>query len=108
GKYVAKDHSLISNIREKGALHFGPYINMKPGKYKITFDVVASFHEDGVVRLDISSSSSKKIFANKSLTSSTKPQILHIDLKQEEKLEFRVFTTGREKVVFRGVSIIRK
>ena len=106
GKYIEEEHFLVSHIGEEGALHFGPYINFKSGKYKITFDVSANFHEKGVVGLDVFSSSSKKIFAKKSLTSSSKSQVLHIDLKQEEKLEFRVFSTGREKVIFRGVSII--
>ncbi len=97
--------ALIAEKGESGALHFGPYIDVAPGSYKVTFDVTAPYHSGGVVRLDVAASLGEIILAEKVLTSSEGPQELSFTLDKKHQLEFRVFALGNERVVFRNVTI---
>lgn len=100
--------ALIAEKGESGALHFGPYIDVVPGRYKVTFDVAAPYHSGGVVRLDVAASLGEIILAEKVLTSSEGPQELSFTLDKKRQLEFRVFSLGNERVVFSKVTIERQ
>ena len=97
--------AVIAEKGESGALHFGPYVDVDPGSYKATFDVIAHHNSKGAVRLDVAASLGRTILNEKVLTSSNGAQTLFFSLEKRQKLEFRVIALGSEKVVFRSVSL---
>lgn len=99
--------ALIAEKGEVGALHFGPFVNIEPGQYKVTFDVVAHHNEAGVVRLDVAASPDQKLYGEKKLQSSDSPQYLIITVDKTRTMEFRAWALGNERVVFRGVTVER-
>jgi len=99
--------TLIAEKGDVGALHYGPYISVEPGNYKITFDVLAPYHPDGSLKLDVASTQGQALYAEKLFNSSTSPQELLITVGQQQTLEFRVWALGNEQVTFKSVKIIR-
>jgi hypothetical protein len=99
---------LIAEKGQAGALHFGPYFNVQPGRYKVTFDVHAAHHPSGSVRLDVAATPDQKLYGEKTLLSSEGAQEIEINLDVFRTLEFRVWALGTEKVAFKSVSIQRQ
>ena len=95
--------SLIAEISNAGALYYGPYIDVKLGRYKVTYQVSANHHLAGAFRLDVATSPDQKILAEKNFDESVGEEILEFDLDELRTLEFRVWTLGNEKMVFKGV-----
>jgi hypothetical protein len=98
---------LVAEKGETGALHFGPYVHVEPGRYRVTFDVIALYHQAGTVRLDVVASHGKKIFGETTLTESSGLQVMEFSLDKLRTMEFRVWALGNEKVIFRSVTIQR-
>lgn len=98
---------LIAEKEESGALHFGPYVNVEPGRYRVTFDVSTPYNQAGTVRLDVAAAPDQKIFGEISLTESNKPQVIDFTLDEFRTIEFRVWALGNEKVWFKSVAIQR-
>ena len=90
-----------------GALHYGPYIYVEPGRYRVTFDVSAAQHTEPVMRLDVAASPGQKLYGERLLTGSDMPQVIEFTLPEARKMEFRVWALGREKVVYRGLTLER-
>lgn len=111
GRFVEKfdqsDAALIAEKGQSGALHFGPYVNVEPGRYVVTFDVFARNNPAGVVRLDVAAAPDQKLFGEKLLLSSDRPQEIVFTLNEARTMEFRVLALGNEQVVFKGVTIRR-
>ena len=109
GQLVEKDcKKVLVPIRGKiGALHFGPYIYLEPGRYRVTFDVAAVHNEPGSLRLDVASSPDQKIYGELTLTESDKPQIIEFTLDKMRTMEFRVFALNGDQVTFSGITIQR-
>ena len=105
--YEEKGNALVADKGEIGALHYGPYANVDPGDYIVTFEVFAPNNPSGSLKLDIVSEQGTKLLAEEKLTSSSGAQVLVIHLDQREILEFRVWALGKEPVVYKGVSIKR-
>lgn len=104
---AGKGYILIANRGEVGALHYGPYLPVKPGRYRVTFDVLADHNPDGAVRIDVAGGLDQKIFGEKFLLESDAPQEIVFTLEEENTLEFRVWALGTEHVTFRGYAIQR-
>jgi hypothetical protein len=96
---------LVSDRGEIGALHYGPYINVEPGDYRATFDVIAPYHPNGVIKLDVASSPEQLIFGEVTLTESNSDQIIDFSLTRPSILELRVWSLGNERVHFRSVTL---
>jgi hypothetical protein len=111
GRFVETDGhmgaALVAEKGQSGALHFGPYVNVEPGRYVVTFDVLAKHNPDGSVRLDVAAAPDQKLFGEKLLLSSDRPQEIDFTLDKVRTMEFRVWALGNEQVVFKGVTIKR-
>jgi len=97
----------VAEKGESGALYHGPYIDVEPGRYRVTFDVQAERNVNGVIRLDVVSAPDQKQFGEKTLNESVEPQVIEFTIDTKQIMEFRVWALGNEKVVFKGVSIVR-
>lgn len=98
--------ALVAEKGEAGALHFGPYVNVEPGRYVVTFDVLAAHNDAGAIRLDVAAPD-QKLYGEKHLNDSSKPQQIIITVDKAQTMEFRVWALGNERVVFKGVAIKR-
>lgn len=105
--YVGAGPALVAEKGQVGALHFGPYVDVEPGRYRAIFDVVADHQSSAPVRLDISAASDQKIFGVATLTESHQPQTIDFSLDKARTMEFRVWSLGSGKVIFKGVTIQR-
>lgn len=105
--YENTGSALVAERGEVGALHHGPYIDVEPGTYTVSFDVSVESAPDGAARLDVASSSGQKLLAETVLTDSHSSRQLRFTLDKLATLEFRVWSLGNARVVFRDVSIIR-
>lgn len=100
--------ALVAEKGEAGVLHFGPYVNVEPGRYAVSFDIVAANNPAGVARIDVASAGvDAKILGERILSGSAEPQEIVFSLDQRRSMEFRVWSLGRERVVLRGVTIRR-
>lgn len=98
---------LIAEKGEAGALHFGPYIDVEPGRYRVTFDVTAEHHSAGSVRLDVAAAPDQKIYGERTLLMSSGTEVIEFTLDRNRTMEFRVWALGNGRVIFNGVSIQR-
>lgn len=111
GRLVQSDSGLgpmlVAERGESGALHYGPYVNVEAGRYRVSFDVRADRQSVPVVRLDVAAAPDQKILGELLLEGSDKPQEIVFSLNENRTLEFRVWALGAGQVVFRGVSLVR-
>lgn len=105
--YENSGPALVAEKGETGALHFGPYVNVEPGSYTVTFDIYAEKSATHSVRLDVARTPDQKLFAERLLMSSSGAQKLIFTLDKSQIMEFRVWALGTGRVVFKSVSIIR-
>ena len=103
--YVGGGGALVAEKGQSGALHFGPYVNVQPGTYSATFNVVAPDNPNGSVRLDVAGAPDSKIFAEATLKGVSAPYRLSFTISELRKMEFRVWSLGTEQVAFRGVTL---
>ena len=99
--------ALVAERGEAGVLHYGPYIDVEPGAYTVTFNVSAESAPNGSARLDVAAAAGQKILVEAVLIDNTSPRQLSFTLDELAKLEFRVWSLGNARVVFRDVSIVR-
>lgn len=97
---------LIAEAGTTGALHFGPYLTVDAGEYKVSFDVQSSYNPLGTIELDVVGLN-QQVFAKETLLSSDGTQNLLINIESPQVLEFRVWALGTERVEFKKVSIVR-
>ena len=110
GRLIPEDDNLANLVAEPsdvGALHFGPYITMDPGKYLVTFHVLANFNKNGAVRLDVASAPDQKKYGELFLNESTKPQKINFELDEQQSMEFRVWALGNSSIKFKTVTVER-
>jgi hypothetical protein len=108
GHFDVNKGVLVAEKSESGALHYGPYVTVRPGHYAITFDVLAAYNQAGAVRLDVASAAPhEKIHMETTLSFSDHPQRLYFTLNETQTMEFRVWALGNEHVIFKGVTIER-
>lgn len=105
--YEGTGPALVAEKGEIGALHFGPYVNVDPGRYRATFDVIAAHQAAGAVRLDVVAAPGQKLYGEVTLTESHQPQVIEFSLDKTRSMEFRVWALGNERVIFRGVTLQR-
>ena len=106
--YLGEGAAIVSGASEIGALHYGPYIGVMPGEYEVVFRVESTSAIDKSVRLDVARSPDQKILAVKDLDRLNGEVKLVFSVEKLSTVEFRVWALGGAKVVFRGVSIIRR
>lgn len=109
GRLVAEGDAaiLVAEKGESGALMYGPYVDVEPGQYRVTFDVYAEHHPEGAVRLDIAAAPDQKLYGEKTLNDSSGQQIIDFSLDSTRTMEFRVWALGRSRVTVKAVSIVR-
>ncbi|MBU0538654.1 MAG: hypothetical protein KKG73_09485 [Gammaproteobacteria bacterium] len=108
--HTSVDNSQMEVVAEKGEVgfvHFGPYVQVMPGQYDISFDLTVDGVSEGAVVMDVASGAGSKILGflvapNKAVSTTIRVRVLTIDT-----LEFRVFSQGTSKVIFKGVSVQR-
>ena len=98
---------LIAQKGEIGFLHYGPYVNVEPGRYRVTFDIATNYHPDGSAKLDVVSSGGAEVLGQRVITESSGTQWIDFSVDMSSVMEFRVFALGNEEVIFKGVSIVR-
>lgn len=98
---------LVAEKGQSGALHYGPYVDVDAGRYRVTFDITAERQSAPVVRLDVAAAPDQKIFGELTLSASDGPQEIIFSLNEKRTMEFRVWALGAGKVVFRGVALER-
>jgi len=101
--------ALIAKSTEKGALYFGPYLNVDPGRYAVTFHILATPHEklQDVVRLDVASDKGEIIHEELTLKESHSDHTIQFEITEKKTMEFRVWTLGNGAVTFKGTTIQR-
>ncbi len=102
------EENLVARKGEIGFLHYGPYVTVEPGRYRVTFNVVANHHPDGVAKLDVVSNGGRGgALGERMLTGGAGSQSIDFSVDMSSVMEFRVFALGNEEVIFKGVSIVR-
>lgn len=97
---------LVSEPNEVGALHFGPYIKIAPGKYEVTFDIDKFENNHDVVKIDVATSPRQVVLAQKMLSATNgHGEVLPFEVAKSETLEFRLWALGGQRVVFSGFSL---
>ncbi|WP_217578011.1 hypothetical protein [Mesorhizobium sp. GbtcB19] len=99
--------ALVAPPQSQGALYYGPYVNVAPGAYRLTFDLEANGKPATVVRIDAASSPGGTVLAEKELTESHGPQQLLFSIDRTSTMEFRVWALGNGEVAFKSVTIQR-
>jgi hypothetical protein len=105
--YENTGSALVAEKGEAGALHDGPQIEAEAGAYTVSFDVSVEPAPDGSARLDVAAEPDRKILAETVMTDNSSPRLLRFTLDKLSTLEFRVWSLGHARVVFRNVSIAR-
>ena len=72
--------SLVAEKGQLGALHYGPYIDVDPGNYTVSFDVSVESLSGATVRLDVATAPDQKILAESILIDNTVPKQLNFTL----------------------------
>ena len=104
-RYAGDGPALVAGQREVGALHYGPFIRLEPGRYAVTFRVLAANQADGAFRLDVAAFSEATPLVEKTVTFGGDSQTLTFTLNEERSMEFRVWTLGTERVAFKSVTV---
>lgn len=107
GRYVPGDTGeIVAEKGEAGALHYGPYLYVGPGDYRVTFQVLSGYNAKGAIRLDVAGPN-QYILAERTLYSENGNEVLDFHLDEGTTVEFRALTLGTEKTSFEKVSIVR-
>ena len=97
---------------ETGYLAYGPYINLTPGKYEVSFEIAAEPAEGVLGTVDVAMDSGNRIIAAKDLTGGWPAgSIITLPFEVTEKggiYEFRVFTYGTTSVKLKAITVRRK
>jgi hypothetical protein len=99
--------ALVAEKGKQGVLHYGPYITICPGTYKVSFDVEADYAQGGSVRLDVASSPDQTVLGEMILEESKAAQHFFISSDSIQVIEFRVWSLGKSRIELRGVTLQR-
>ncbi|WP_157201347.1 hypothetical protein [Massilia sp. Root418] len=111
GHYDAKAGALVGEAGTPGWLHYGPYIDIEPGRYAVSFDLETGAAPAGAElgAVDVVAAAGVTSFARRTVTGSGRQLLtLQIDVREPTKLlEFRVLTNGISKMLVYQVSLVR-
>lgn len=114
GTYSGAEKLIRAVKGEAGAVVYGPYVNLEPGRYSATFDVTATAPTVGVslgsvdVNAAIAANPDNKPIITVPLNSLPSPQKLAVEFSvtsRDAKYEFRVWSNGAGVVEYRGVEV---
>lgn len=113
GKYFDTEKVIRAAKGEAGAVVFGPYINLEPGRYSATFDVTAKESMAGIspgsvdVNMSIATAPDNKpiVVPLNPLPSTQKVVVEFLVTKRNAKYEFRVWSSGAGIIEYRGVKV---
>jgi hypothetical protein len=107
GRKEALDNgqALISEQGERGFLHYGPYLALEPGRYRVNADLEAEVDDAGLI--DVTAKSGQLVLASKPIGAVRWP-VMEIEIPPGvTDLEVRVQSNGKSKLVLRRLTIQR-
>lgn len=99
---------LTAHKGQRGVLHHGSRVDIEPGKYRATFDVMANYHPDGTARLDVVSISRRVVLSEMPVLESQSAQFIDFTINTRETIELRVWALGNETVRLKSMSLVRR
>jgi hypothetical protein len=114
GSFGQKSGALVSGKNEAGALVFGPYLDLQPGKYQGTFKLKAGGNRGDVVgKVDVNAFSQTRPdnpVAEAELKQAAGDQSVSLDFEGVAgmKYEFRVWANGKGVITAQEIVIDRK
>jgi hypothetical protein len=113
GKYLDAEKIILASKGEVGAVVFGPYVNLEPGKYSATFDVTGIAPTAGISLgvVDVSEATATKgenVLINAPINSLSSTQKIAVEFQvtsRDVKYELRVWSNGAGVIEYRGVEI---
>jgi hypothetical protein len=105
--YQNTGSAVVAEKGESGALCDGPQIDVEAGAYTVSFDVAVEPAPEGSARLEVVVGPSQRILSGTVMTDNRSPRHLRFTLDKLATLEFRVWSLGHARVVFKNVSIVR-
>jgi len=92
---------------ETGVAIFGPYMPLRAGRHRVTFDIVSDPDREGVIAVcDVCVGTEVQVLQRREVTASSRPVTLEIELaSQEFGGQFRCFSTTGGFRVRRGVRL---
>ena len=114
GSFDQKSGAMVSGKNEAGALVFGPYLELQPGKYQATFKLkVGGNRGDAVGKVDVNAFSQTRPdnpVAEAELKQTTGNQRITLDFDGTPgtRYEFRVWVNGNGVVTAQEIVIDRK
>ncbi|UGQ45485.1 hypothetical protein [Massilia endophytica] len=102
--------ALAAGPGAEGALYYGPFRKLAPGRYRVSFDVEAKGEaEAGFGHVDVSSSAGQAVHGKTPIAQAGR-QRLEVDFDTAEPLklvEFRAFSNGKGELVLHGIDAVR-
>jgi hypothetical protein len=114
GSFDRKLGGMVARKNDTGALVFGPYLELEPGKYRATFKLNAGGNPGGIVgKVDVSGFSQKRpdnpvAEAELKQAKGTQQITLDFDGTTGMKYEFRVWANGQGEITAQDIVIDRK
>jgi hypothetical protein len=109
GRKEALDNSqaLIAEQGERGFLHFGSYLALERGRYRVGADLEAEVNDAGLI--DVTAKLGQLVLASKAIAGTGRQSVLmEFDLPPGvTDLEVRVQSNGKSKIVMRRLTIER-
>jgi hypothetical protein len=95
----------------KGFVSFGPYVNLIPGKYKVSISYVSNLGTNITIGYwDISSNSGSTVNYKFNLFGTNKiGKVINKKflVTSNNSFEFRVYTYGKDNILFKGIKLIK-
>lgn len=102
----SEELELVADRGTSGYLHYGPFISIKPGRYKVDFDLDVSSSAETVALVDVVAGRGQIKLGEKKVTSKAGSHTLYIDVSMEYfDLEMRVWASGVSRVSLRSITI---
>lgn len=105
---VDQEPVMVASQGEVGFLHFGPYVQVMPGHYKVVVDLeVTEPHSADAGFVDVVADSGALTLASQRLTRSGRQRLV-LDITPQKRvggLEVRVWTGGTSNMVLRSITI---
>jgi hypothetical protein len=114
GSFDQKSGAMVSHKNEAGAVVFGPYLELEPGQYQVTFSLNAGGGQDEIIgKVDVSAFSDTRPnnpVVEKELRRAKKDQNVMLDFSSVpgKKYEFRVWANGNGSLSVKKITLDRK
>ena len=114
GSFDQKLGAMVSGENESGALVFGPYLELQPGKYQATFKLKAGGNRGEIVgKVDVNAFTQTRpgnpvAEAELRQAKGTQRITLDFDGTPGMKYEFRVWSNGQGEITAQDIVIDRK